>query len=295
MTSIDTKLEVCKKTRKIAADTLTISLDQLLKNGQPISEVNLRDKWLEQMRKNSNIFPDGWYEPPPRGIVVLFASKENLKRADFVNLRPTQYWPKKDIFLDKNDGYAYLFASPTSRETGLAGDFAINIYLGNDLKIKNHLKTSLKIDRQIFEYIKMGMTFSEIFQFADSLIRKNGQRNNIVSITDPDGVNIGHTIPSVYEGWSTEELESLKMADKNWNKFKDNLSKKRRFLSPKQDQKVEAKMAFTIEPALKVISQEAIPMTMLHHLVLIKEHGQKELLTNFDEIFKSIGMNYMLE
>lgn len=295
MTSIDTKLEVCKKTRKIAAATLVISLDHLLKSGQPISEVNLRDKWLEQMRKNSNIFPDGWYDPPPHGVVVLFTSKDNPERADFVNLRPEQFWPKEDIFLDKDEGFAYLFASPTNRETGLAGDFAVNIYFGNDLKIKNHLKKSLEIDKQIFEFIKIGMTFSEIFQFADSLIKKSGLRNNIVSVTDPDGVNIGHTIPSAYEGWSSEELESLNNAEKNWNKFKDNLSKKRRFLSMREHQKIQPKMVFTIEPALKITSQEMVPMTMFHHTVLIQENGQKELITYFDEIFRLIGMNYMLE
>ena len=294
MTS-DEKLEVCKKTRKIAADTLVVSLEQLLKSDQSISEVNLRDRWLEEMRKNTNIFSDGWYSAPPYGITILFASRNNPKRADFVNLRPEQYWPKEDIFLDKDEGYAYLFSSPVNRKTGFAGDFAINIYLGNDSKTKKHLKTSLEIDKQIFEFIKVGMTFSEIFQFADNLFRKNGLRNNIVSITDPGGVNIGHTIPAVYEGWSIEELESLNNAGKNWSKFKNNLSKKRRFLSIRDNLKVEPKMAFTIEPALKMISEETIPMTMFHHTTLIKENGQKELLTNFDEIFRLIGMNYMLE
>jgi hypothetical protein len=288
------KLDVCKATRKISSDTLYTALNQVLNANEAIAEVQFRDLWLKELRKYKEIFPDGWYTPPPHGIVVLFASDANPKRADFVNLRPEEYWPREDIFLNRENGYAYLFASPTNRATGLVGDFSINIYFGKDEDTKTHLKNSVKLEREIFEFIQPGMSFSDVFNFADNLITKNGLRNNIISITNPDGVNIGHTIPASYEDWTEEELESLRQADKDWRTFKNSISKKRSFLSRREDLRVMPGMAFTIEPALKNISNENIPMTMFHQVALIKENGEKELLTNFDEIFKLTGMDYML-
>lgn len=294
MNKID-KLQICKQTRKIASDTLAKVLKQVLENDKEVSETQFRDLWLEELRKHSEIFPDGWYEPPPNGMVVLFASKDNPKRADFISLRPEEYWPKKDIFLDKKEGDAYFFASPTNRQVGLAGDFSINIYFGKDPVIKSHLESSVKLDKQIFEFIKIGMTFSEVFQYADDSIKKLGLRNNIVSITDPGGLNIGHTIPFSYEDLSDNELKILKKAQQNWDGFKTMISKKRRFVSKREDLKVSPGMAFTIEPALKVISNEEIPMTMFHQIALIYENGEKELISGFDEIFKIAGMDYLLD
>lgn len=288
------KLDICKETRKLAADSLRVALAKLLNQTNQISEVDLRNAWLSELRKHKTIFPNGWYMPPPHGVVVLFASKNHQKRADFTNLRPEEYWPREDIFIDKSNGFVYLFASPTHTQTGLVGDFSINIYLGNDVRTKNHLKRSVKLGRQIFSFIKIGMTFSDIFQFADRLIKKAGLRNNIISLTDPDGINIGHTIPASYEDWTSKELKRLRRAYTDWVTFKNVISKKRRFLSIREYLKVTPGIAFTIEPALKNISDENIPMTMFHQTVLVRENGEKELLTNFEEIFKLVSMDYML-
>lgn len=288
------KLDIVKQTRKIAADTLFVVLEQTLKENNPVSEAEFRDKWLLEMQKHKQIFGSGWYTPPPSGIVVLFASKTNPKRADFTNLRPKEFWPRDDIFLDIESGYAYLFASPTHRQSGLIGDFSINIYLGNEEKIKKQLKKSVKIIDEIFNFIKTNISFSDIFKFADNTIAKNGLRNNIVSITNPDGVNMGHTIPASYEDWTEEELKKLRNADNDWISFKDIISKKRIFESIHSSLKVKPGMAFTIEPAVKVVRDNSIPMTMFHKIAFIRENGEKELLANFDQIFKLCGMNYML-
>lgn len=288
------KFYIYKQTRKIAADTLYRALDYTLNTRKKISEVAFRDLWLNELRKHKDIFDDGWYLPPTHGIAVLFASTAHPKRADFVNLRPEKFWPRNDIYLDKKTGYTYLYASPTDRKTGVIGDIAINIYFGENNKIKNHLKVSVDIEKQIFKYTKQGMTFSDIFNFADSLITKKGLRNNIVSITNPDGVNIGHTIPASYENWNKKELKILKNANSDWTTFKDLISNKRRFLSRSERLKIVPGMGFTLEPALKNIADDTIPMTMFHQAAFFKKDGKKELLTNFDKIFKLCGMDYML-
>src|SRR5436853_4201407 len=103
------KLEVCKSTRKIAADSLAKVLKKLLKSKKPISEVMLRDAWLFEMRKNKNIFPDGWYMPPPHGIMVLFADEKNVQRFNYKSARPNETWPRDDIFLDLKKGIIYCY------------------------------------------------------------------------------------------------------------------------------------------------------------------------------------------
>lgn len=58
------KFEVGKTTRKIAAQSLAKALQTLLKESEPISEINLRDAWLKELRTHKTIFPNGWYTPP---------------------------------------------------------------------------------------------------------------------------------------------------------------------------------------------------------------------------------------
>ena len=64
------KLEHCKLVREIASKALHDALSDSL--SQHLSETQLRDRWLENMRKNEIVFPCGWYSPPPHGIGVLF-------------------------------------------------------------------------------------------------------------------------------------------------------------------------------------------------------------------------------
>lgn len=288
------KTITCQEIRAIASDSLFIVLQKLLAKDTPISETLLRDNWLLEMQKDNRIFPKGWYEPPPFGITVLFATHTS-NRADFTNLRPKAYWPRDDVFLDRKEGYAYLFASPTARETAIAGDFSLNIYFGKNPTIIDHIKKSLEVDFKVYEFAQVGKTFSEVFLYAASLIEKLGMRNNIVSVTDPDSLNIGHTIPFSYEDLSKHELEVLQSAEKNWDDFTSLISKKRRFVNKREPLLIKSGMAFTVEPALKVIADNSIPMTMFHNTAVFHKNGQKELLRNFNEIFKLVGMNYMLE
>src|SRR5947209_2035561 len=115
-------LHVVKQMREIAADALLNTLDKFLKSDQPISEVNFRDAWLNELRKYSDIFPDSWYIPPPHGIAALFASDKNVERVNFKSLRPQGMWPRPDVYLDTTNGLVYLFACPVEKKTGLIGD-----------------------------------------------------------------------------------------------------------------------------------------------------------------------------
>jgi hypothetical protein len=71
------------------------------------------------------------------------------------------------------------------------------------------------------------------------------------------------------------------------------ISKKRKFVNTVEDLKIKPPMAITIEPRSKIKGKKESPLISFHAIMLIKEKGNRELLTNYDRIFKLTGMNYM--
>ena len=290
---VEEKLTACQKARAIAAQAFYTSFTDLLKSESLISEVALRDKWLAEMRKNPDIFPDGWYLPPPHGIGVLFGTEENYQRMDYQSLRPKDLWPRGDISLDRDTGIIYVYASPVDRKTGMIGDFGMTIYFGQNLDIKDHLKRCLDLNWQVLDRSQVGMTFADLTTFANDLFIKFGLSNEVISITDKSssGVNIGHTIPASYEDWMTEELAVFQSND--WQQILKIISNKRKFLNTVEPLPIKNGMAFTIEQRLTKPNNPSIPMSSFHTIALIHQDGKKELLTNFEQIFRLVGMDYM--
>jgi hypothetical protein len=102
------RLQIIKNTRQIAISALLNVLKIVLPNTLQISEAQFRNLWLGELRKHQEIFPDGWYIPPPSGIVVLFANEKNLGRANMQSMRPKESWPKEDIFLNNKTDLVHL-------------------------------------------------------------------------------------------------------------------------------------------------------------------------------------------
>jgi len=287
------KLKVCKRTREIAAKAFLISFKKLINHKSKISEVNLRNNWLNELRKNKNIFPDCWYAPPPHGIAVLFSSESSYERTNYQSLRPVKQHPKNNIYLDKQKGFIYVYASPVDKITGIIGDWGMTIYFGKNKNIIKHLKLCLRFNHQVFNHVKLNMTFSQLTRFACRSFSQQELVNKVVSSTDPAGTDIGHTIPASYEDWTPEEKSIFKK--NNWQKILTMIKNKRKFLSEKETLKIRSPMAFTIEQRLINIDNPDIPLSSFHTIVLIHPDERKELLTNFDEIFKLTGMDYMLD
>lgn len=287
------KLEIIKQTRKIAAETLLIVLKEVLQKDNKISEAEFVSRWLEQLRKYPEIFPNGWYEPPPFGIGVLITDSNNPQRISYDNLRLEKNWPQENVFLDKKNGLAYLFASPVNKQAGIIGDFGITIYFGNKDPIINHLKKCLKINKEIFKFANIGMSLAEVFEYAEELFSQNGLSNQVLSFTDPSKFNFGHTIPSTDIEWSDEETKIVKSED--WNKIKDLISRRRIFVNRVEQFKIIPGVAFTIEPRLKVLDNPNLPISLSFHTIgTFNKDGSKELLTGFNQIFKLVRMDYML-
>jgi hypothetical protein len=281
-------------TRLVASESLLKALTYLLKNEERISEVSLCNKWLEEMRKNNNIFSDGWYNPPPHGLSVLFGTDDNFDRISPSTLRPPESWPRSDVFLNRKNGIISVYVSPVNKKTGMIGDFGLTLYFGINQQIKNHLKTCLSIDRKIFKYSQVGMQLSEIYNYTQKLFLVEGLKNNIASPTDPTKTNIGHTIPASYENWNNDEMELFK-SNSDWKTICDTISKRRKFINSTEQLTIKPNMSITIEPRPQVINNPNIPMVWFHTMVFFKPNGSKEHITGFEELFKLIGMDYMLD
>ncbi|MBI4078780.1 MAG: M24 family metallopeptidase [Candidatus Levybacteria bacterium] len=283
--------EACKTTRKIATDSLVISLKELVNTDKPISEVVLRDRWLLEMRKHDSIFPDGWYTPPPHGIGVLFSTENDPTRTNYTTLRKVGYWPRDDVFLDRQKGIIMVYASPVDKATGTIGDFGLDLYLGKNEKLIEHFQNVYKTVHSIFAQISTGMTFAMLFELAYAVFAQHGLTNEgWISTTDPTGINVGHSIPFL------DSAEVSKITnEKNWEKAATMISKKRKFINSVEQTRIAPGMVFTIEPRVKSTTDPSLPTIYFHTIALIHENGGKELLTNFDKIFKLSGMDYLID
>lgn len=283
MTS-DQKLEIVKSTRRIAVDTLSICLKEILSTEKPISEVDLRDRWLRELQKHNNIFSTGWYDPPPSGIIVLFATDDDLARVYEPSARLESAWPRRNRFLDREKGIALVYASPVDRATGMIGDFSMTLYFGKNQAVHDHLKRCIALDQEIFDQVQVGMKLSDVAKVSLELIEKNNFKNIIVAVNDPTGTNVGHTIPFLDEEMNENEAAIFQSSD--FSKIKEMISKKRKFVNLKEDMEIRPGMAFTIEPRPVALDNPKLPMTSFHTICLIKENGEKELLMEFEKVFR---------
>jgi hypothetical protein len=290
------RLQIIKNTRQIAINALVNVLKIVLPNTLQVSEAQFRNLWLGELRKHQEIFPDGWYIPPPSGMVVLFANEKNLNRANWQSIRPKESWPKENIFLNKTTDLVQLYAGPVDKSSGMMGDFGITLYFGQNIKIINHLKSSLVAIKEIFEGLNEGMQLRDVSTFGHDTLMKRGIASNLVSTSDPSGTNIGHTIPFTDEDITPDERNIIRnlQASASWKLVSDLLSKRRKFLNDIETFQIKRGLALTLEPRPQSTTDISIPMVYFHTIAIFHEDGRKELLTGFDEIFKLTRMNYML-
>ncbi len=290
--SIAEKLDSAQATREIAASALHASLQQFLRQSGDFSEADLCDEWLLRMQAQPSLFAEGWYGTPG-GIGVLFGNDKEGDggRVDYDSLRPQKNWPSKNRILDVQNGLIYAYASPVSRQTGIIGDFGATLYFGKNKKIQKLLRRSLEVNRKISRSVEVGQKLSDVYSVAQQIIANEGLVNKVTSTTDISGVNIGHTIPASYEDWTVEEMSLIDSG--GFEGIKKMLSGKRVFINNVSDTTVKSGMAFTIEPRMKLKSDPAVPQASYHTVCVVKPDGTVELLENFNELFKLVGMDYM--
>lgn len=281
--------DVCKTIRSFAQNALYQSLEELLSKKTPFSEIELRDLWLKRLRKNPSLLSDGWYDPPPHGLIVMLATPRDISRLNEKSYRSEICWPRSDIFFDSENSILLLHASPVDKMTGVTGDFGITLYVGKDKSLQKHLKTSLLINRQIADYAYEGMAFAEITKFAQTIISHHHLISDLSSPSDPTGTNIGHIIPATSPTWN--EHAFIKARDNSQQAINDFIRQQRVFLNTKEQTRLKSGMGITIEPRPW---SKNLPPGYFHSLLFVKDNVEKEYIEGFNDLFKLAGMDYML-
>ncbi len=255
---------------------------------QRLSEKALTDLGLSRIRQDINLYEDGWYVPPPHGIITIFGKKSNgYARVNQPSFRPESQWPKSDLYYDPED-IVLFYASPIDRKTGLIGDFGLSLYGGSDKAVKDHFETVLKATLHIAAHARPGMSFCELYEFAMDHGKSQGFQNNIESSADKTGTNIGHTIPGSF---ATDPACNAIAQAKTYDEVKDAIRANRVFVNGASEQTIEPDMAFTIEPRF---STDTMPNTMFH-MTMIFEGRQKRICHGFRPIMERAGMDYLLK
>lgn len=275
-------IEAIIRTRKTTAGIFADSLVNI----DGLSEVEIAQKILSEVKKHGEIFPEGWYNPPAGGAGILF-DHEPFKRLEYDSLRKPEYWPKEDSHFEK-DTAGLVYFSPIDQKTGMIGDIGFTLYVGDDKEIREHIKNSYNAILEIAKHAEVGMKFPELCAYANNSFQGKFEMTKwaTVNYNKDHTTNLGHTIPGSFEnnfsfGNTFEEI-------------KESIKTKRVAFAETENFEIPKTCAFTVETRLSALNKPALPTVYFHFIVCFDE-GKKTILENFKEIFKAVGMNYMYE
>lgn len=269
-----------QRTRKTTAKILEDASRALVGS----TEKELADTALRSLEKHSELYPAGWYDPPPGGCSMLF-DRAPFARLGYETLRDRNYWPSENVVFDE-ESVGLLYVSSVDRATKLFGDTGLTVYLGKDERVQQHIREVHDVIRATCDVAEVGMTFTQLNEEAMQLFASRHKAIRwMVTYNDPlKGANLGHTVPGSMgdetPGGSFEEV-------KGW------LTKGRTFINRAEQFVIPATCAFTMEARLVDTRDETLPNTFFHFIVAFS-NGERRVFSDFDAIFQSVGMTYML-
>jgi hypothetical protein len=271
-------VEIIAATRRAAVKSLCQVLTAGLEAN--LSEQEIRDRWHAGLQANPKLLSEGWYAPPPHGIIVVIGSPEDgFSRNGTPSFRGQQAWPSAERWL-KQESLLTVYASPIDRDTGLIGDIMATIYWGQDAALQQHIRNARQITEAIVEKAEAGMSFKDLYQIATGIIEQQGMSNAIVGVNDPTGTNIGHTIPWSTEPPSAAEQEILNSGDSK--AIAALISGKRIFINSAESYEIPETGAFSVEPRLSTDGQPAIG----YHIVVAFDQGRKHVINELEPLLR---------
>ncbi len=277
-------LDIVKQSKLQTGQSLAQALKTL--GEKPFSEQALSRVFKSEIAADSAFYEDGWYDPPPGGVISLFGKPEdNYTRICEPSFRPEHMWPRDDLLYNAEDMIA-VYASPVHRETKIIGDFGLTLYKGSNIELRTHCENVLHGALHIAGQAKPGMAFRELYAFGMAHGESLGFSNEIGSPTDVTGTNIGHTIPLSYK---SDPTHTVIAQAKSFEDIREALRTGRKFINSVETQKIEPDMAFTIEPRF---SCPPLPQTWFH-LTVIFSQGEKQICHGFEPVFEAFGIDYL--
>lgn len=259
--------------RQKAYHSFYLTLEEMV-GKESVSEKDFYNKWQENLSNEKEVISDGWYSPPPKGMSVLFGD-----RVSFDTLRNEKNWVS-DKIIDWEEDLLYAYCSPIDKNTGIIGDIALILYFGKDRKIIEHFKNCYKATNEIFNKLHKLSNSNELFHYSQEVFNKYKLKNCIISKTDTQPLDLGHTFP---------RLEGIKDRDILTDEEKQTVSKARKFINENSSWEFEEGIQFTIEPQLISIQDPELPQISQHYLIQKREY--KFLICNdIDELIKKYGM-----
>ena len=189
--------------REAACLSLEKTLDEM-QGKENITEIMFRDSWFKNMSDSFDVFADGWYSPPPKGMAVLSEGRVN-----FDSLRNPYNW-SDDTVIDW-DGVLYAYASPVDRKNGYIGDISVTLYFGHNEKIIDHVKNCHEATMAVFERMSEAETAGDLFRISQNVFEQYHLKSTVISRTDNMPINLGHTFPYVM---NVSEKDILSEEDK---------------------------------------------------------------------------------
>ncbi|MEV0679180.1 M24 family metallopeptidase [Actinosynnema sp. NPDC050436] len=225
--------------RMVVAEAFIRTLRELRERGN-VTEVGFRDHWHRVVVESGEMTWDGWYPPPLMGMAVLFATAADPSRVNFRTFRDGESFVSRAT-LDPVDGIVLGYASNVHRRTGLPGDFATTVYLGREQRLLDHFRQAADVCREIASVVRPDLTAGELPAEALTALARRGLGGTTHSDTDPDGHNVGHSLP------------------------------RRLFVRRGGDSRLDSVDQFTIEPQVGSPDDPTLPKIMLHYVVSAQE------------------------
>jgi hypothetical protein len=246
--------------RHLAAQTFAATLAEHY--GRPgVTELAFRDSWLARLGEVDALTANGWYEPPPFGVAVLFASDDDPRRMCFESLRLPEFAPRPTR-MSWDSGLLFAYCSPVHRPTGLAGDFGVTLYFGKKAEVRSHFRRAFAATAELLAELGPLTSSAALLRRSEILFREHGLKNTISSITDSVPLDLGHSMPSMRSA-KLATSRSLCADDRRF------LGDQRRFVSTSADWLLAEEAQVTIEPQLIAPDRSDLPQVSLHYVVAV--------------------------
>jgi hypothetical protein len=271
-------------------EQVSVIVAELLAHSREWSETDFKKALQQKLQADTSLWPTGWYDPPPGGIAALFSGNEDYTRLQFDTLRKEEFWPKPENILRKGSA-GMIYAGPVDRHTGMIGDWGATIYSGPDPEVRSHFKNCLGAMEEALEQIAVNMEFHQIHDTAQKIFKTRHLTNErTIVFHGKTGTNLGHTVPWSYEVPTSDEQDIINAGD--FVALKTMISGKRITVNSSETFKIPETIAFTFEARLEDSENPKIPNVFFHYIVTFQE-GKKEIFANFNEIFATVGMDYL--